>query len=171
MYDICYIFSMEQERLKQLLDYDPETGIFKWRVRRQRIFIGRVAGNRAIKGYLFLAFDGKTYQCHRLAWFYVYGEWPKYQIDHINGIRDDNRIANLRLATPSQNLQNRPAPSSNTSGFKGVAWHKGARKWQAYISLNSKRMYLGLFSTKEDAYSAYCTAAIKHHGEFANTNC
>ena len=107
-------------------------------------------------------------KAHRLAWFFVYGEWPQKQIDHINGNKSDNRISNLRLATASQNLSNKGITKSNTSGYKGVSFNRTKKKWMASIKVNKKSINLGYFLTPEEASEAYKAAAIKHHGEFAS---
>lgn len=159
---------MNQQYLKSVVSYDSETGVFRWISPRPGAKVGTAIAHKSMKGYVFAVIDRRTYQCHRLAWLYVYGVWPPHHIDHINGVKNDNRICNLRLATPSQNQQNRPKPSSNTSGFKGVAWHNGAQKWQVYITVNKKRVHLGLFADKDMARLAYDDAAKRFFGEFAN---
>jgi hypothetical protein len=136
--------------------YDPETGEF-W----------RKAGCQGPVGYRQIWFRGRQELEHRVAWFLHYGEWPSEFIDHINGVKNDNRISNLRLATPSQNLQNRGRPKNNTSGRKGVSWIKFYSKWQATIRVGKKNIYLGRFSCIEKAADAYNAAALKYHGEFA----
>jgi hypothetical protein len=139
------------------LRYDPKTGKF-W----------RKAGCKSANGYRQIRFQGRQFMEHRVAWFMHYGEWPKGQIDHINGKRDDNRIVNLRLATPSENLRNRKKPCNNTSGHKGVSWIKRYGHWQATIKFDGKNKNLGNFATREAAAEAYNQAALKYHGEFAN---
>lgn len=156
-----------QDELKEILDYDPETGIFRWKSPRQKIKVGDVAGTLNHNGYRFIKINGKLYLEHRLAWLYVYGEWPKDMIDHVNGTRDDNRIENLREATRSENKWNQTKPITNTSGYKGACWHKASQKWDARIAINNKRKHLGLFDSPEEAYEAYCKAAKELHGEFA----
>lgn len=136
--------------------YDPETGKF-W----------REAGCASYTGYRYIWFQGKQCLEHRVAWFLHYGEWPEGQVDHINGIKSDNRISNLRLASPSENLQNRSKPRNNISGHKGVSWIKRYRAWQATIKFEGKNKFLGRFATREEAASAYNRAALQYHGEFA----
>ncbi len=161
-------------RLKEIMKYDPETGVFTYLVNRGRLRkAGDVAGVVSPKsfhnggGYRIIVVDGRGYAAHQLAWFYVNGVWPKDRIDHINVCRDDNRISNLREATHSQNMANRPAQSNNTSGLKGAYFHKAARKWVSCIQKEGEYMYLGLHETKELAHAAYCNAARNLFGEFA----
>ena len=110
------------ERLREVLDYGPDTGVFTWKIRtNSRVKVGDVAGALRPDGYIQISIDGRLHRAHRLAWLYVTGESPPDQIDHINGVRDDNRIANLRLATSAENKQNlRRAKSRNKTGFLGV---------------------------------------------------
>jgi hypothetical protein len=158
---------LTQARLKELLEYDTDTGIFKWKIRRNtRISIGTKAGSLTSDGYISITLFYKRYQAHRLVWLYVYGEFPTNMIDHINGIKDDNRLCNLREATRSQNAFNTNKPSTNTSGYKGVCWHKGIKKWTATMRVNKKQIYIGAFDNMEDAVIAYQTASSIYHGEF-----
>ena len=143
------------EYLRSILHYDPETGIFTWKVRTSnRVKVGDVAGSPDDLGYLLISIQNRNYKAHRLAWLYVYGEWPKDQIDHINRDRADNRIENLREVTNKQNQQNTSKSSRNTSGHTGVRWHKQNSRWQARIMHNQKEIYLGCFTDIEDAVAA-----------------
>lgn len=143
---------MNLERLKELLDYDSATGNFLWNVdRKGTAKKGTTAGARRSHGYRQIMVDGKMYAAHRLAWFYVHGHWPKHQIDHINHVRDDNRIENLRCATSQQNNQNRSLNCNNTSGVSGVYWFKAGKKWHASIRNNKRAVHLGYFNSKEEA--------------------
>lgn len=160
--------SITAEEARQLLDYDAETGALTWRVGRKRARAGNVAGTPHSKGYIQIRIYGKPYLAHRLAWLITHGAWPENQIDHINGERDDNRLVNLRPATPAENLRNAKRQRNNTSGFKGVSWHKPSKRWQAQIAVNGRTIHVGCFSTPEEAHAAYCKAAEKLHGEFAN---
>jgi len=140
-----------QERLKQLVSYDHETGLFKWKnVSLNRIKPYSIAGTNK-NGYVVISIDGKKYMAHVLAWLYVHGYLPKEAIDHKNRLRDDNRIENLRQATVKQNNENLGKRSHNTSGFRGVTWHKTAKKWMSSVTHNKKQIYLGLFEKPEDA--------------------
>lgn len=160
------------QRLREVFDYNPETGFFYWRERTgTRVTIGKVAGFvHRQRRHRYIHFDGKNHLAHRLAWLYVYGEWPENEIDHINRNPDDNRIANLRKATRAQNGSNVGRLRNNTSGYKGVTWHKGAKKWMAQIQVEEKFVYLGLFDDPAIAHSAYAAASKKYHGEFGRLN-
>ena len=139
---------MKSERLKELLEYDPETGVFIWKTRRGGLKAGSVAGTKHANGYVRIKCDGKSYMAHRLAWLYVHGQFPEKQIDHINGLREDNRLSNLRCVSRSENQRNRRLCKRSTSGIIGVRWHKQAGKWQAR-GINS--LHLGLFNCKATA--------------------
>jgi hypothetical protein len=155
---------LTQQKLKELLDYNPDTGDFTNKVHRNgRSPFGAIAGYTRPDRYKSIRIDRKSYLQHRLAWLYVYGVWPEKHIDHINNDPSDNRILNLRDVTRSENLQNRAAQSNNTSGHKGVTWLKATQKWQAQIRLNNKNIYLGTFDTVELASDAYQSASNKIH--------
>lgn len=154
------------EYVKTLLDYDPETGIFVWKVSRRKRLQGVKAGRISNKGYVQISIDDKRYSAHRLAWLVYYGEFPNGWLDHINRNKSDNRISNLRIATNQQNQFNQGLPSNNTSGFKGVVWNKNQGKWNAAMTLNGKRHHLGTFETKEEASAAYEKFAKEKQGDF-----
>lgn len=164
--------TLTQQQLKLILHYDAETGVFtrKWRddvlLRFNIRDTGRMAGFYN-KGHLQISINNKMYQSHRLAWLYMTGEWPEQEVDHIdlNGI--NNKWINLRKATPSQNQHNKSKYKNNKSGYKGVSWCKKREKWTARLRANGKNMTIGRFNNKEDAYAAYCEAALKYHGERA----
>lgn len=164
---------LTQKELKKFLSYDPETGDFRWKVMRTRRWkVGMIAGTVCKKrGYrrIGLKPTGATrviiVRAHRIAWLYVYGEWPFSDIDHINRNGCDNRIANLRLATKTQNMGNRKRNANNSSGYKGVYKHRN--KWAACIRQNGKTISLGTFNTPQEAHAAYVAAAKKIFGEFA----
>lgn len=143
-----------QSRLKELLNYDPSSGLFTWiKPKGSRAKVGDIAGSN-ICGYLSMRIDTSRHYIHRLAWLYLYGEFPLDQIDHINGDRSDNRIANLRCVDDSENKKNMKRPKNNTSGVSGVCWHKHASKWWSRISADGIVISLGLFS---DKFEAICT--------------
>lgn len=148
---------LTQQRLKELLEYDPETGIFKWKVsKNSRAQIGSVAGSLKSSGYIQLMIDKKQYSVHRLAWLYVYGYIPVAFIDHINGCKDDNRIVNLREATNRQNQQNQI--KHRNGKLVGAIFHKKKKIWESFIRINRKLKYLGAFKTQTDAHNRYIQA-------------
>jgi hypothetical protein len=117
-------------------------------------------------GYIQIGIEGKYYLAHRLAWLYVYGFMPENEIDHIHGLTTDNRISELREATHQQNLFNQKMHSRNTSGFKGVSWHKTKNKFRARIEVFGKEIHLGYFRDSESANIAYCNKAKELFGQF-----
>lgn len=158
---------LTHDRLRALLNYDPETGDFTWLVTASnRAPAGSVAGAGHPAGYRFMAIDGKRYLSHRIAFFYMTGRQPENMIDHINGDRADNRWANLREATAAQNAWNSGPRPSNTSGYKGVSFSKSKNKWTARISKNYHLTVVGYFDTKEEAAEACEKAMADLHGDF-----
>lgn len=154
---------LTHERAFGLLDYDEETGVFHWKVRRGNVRAGTEAGGDHGTGYKVIGIDGRLYLAHRLAWFMSHGVWPKDQIDHINGVKDDNRLSNLREATTAENHQNMPIRRDNTSGHSGVYWRSDTNLWQAQICAHGKRRTLGQFPTKDEAAKAYAAAKRAAH--------
>lgn len=155
-------------RLCALLRYLPETGDFVWLVKRnEQILQGHLAGRWHNKGYREITVDRKTYFAHRLAWFYVYGEWPVGEVDHRDTNKGNNAIANLRLASRSLNQGNVKIRRDNTSGLKGVYWSRTRKKFVAQIRRAGFTKNLGGFDTAEEAHTAYCEAAREYFGEFA----
>ena len=154
---------LTQSRLKELLRYKPDTGNFFWRVKRGRMAAGQEAGCIRSDGYITIRLDGVYYLAHRLAFLYMTGAFPKEHADHRNTIKGDNRWPNLREANKSQNAANTHAPRVNSSGMKGVGWHKKGGKWRAVLN----KKHLGYFDTKEGAAAAYLKAAQETFGEFA----
>jgi hypothetical protein len=153
----------------EVLSYDPTTGVFIRKVSKTNaIKSGTIAGYIDGNGYRLIRVCGRTYKAHRLAWVYVYGRWPRRQIDHINRHRTDNRIVNIREATQLQNSRNSGPKPNNTSGFAGVSWHKATKKWMASIG-NGRKIYLGLFLTPEAASAVYEAKATELFGEFKRT--
>ena len=162
------IVMISHSHLLDLLKYDPENGVFTWLVApRKNTASGSAAGSLKPNGYIRITINGRAYYGHRLAWFYMYGEWPSEQVDHINLIRSDNRSSNLRLATRSQNLANARRPAHNTSGLKGVSWSGIMSKWLAQIQSKGQNINLGYFSNPEDAHQVYLSAARELYGEYA----
>lgn len=150
--------------LRDLLDYDPETGAFTWKVRNGICFPGDKAGAvNKHRGYEYIGLANRRLLSHRLAWLYVYGEWPEGQIDHINRVKTDNRIANLRLATQSENGQNTKLSRSNKSGHKGVIWYKRDQNWRAFLTIEKKVLHLGYFQNLDDAVAARKAAEAQYH--------
>jgi HNH endonuclease/AP2 domain len=155
-------------RLRELLHYDPGTGEFRWRKSLSgRIRAGGIAGGRTNDGYWRITMDGRHYQAHQLAWFYMTGKWCPLVIDHRDGNPSNNRWSNLRRATRSQSNANRRLHRSNTCGLKGVSRRRG--RWRARIYKNRRVHRLGDFSTPQAAHAAYAKAARRLHGEFART--
>lgn len=155
------------ERLKQKLIYNSETGVFTWKKGRGPVKAGSTAGRLHNQGYIRIAIDYKDYLAHRLAWLYVYGEWPKNEIDHINGVKTDNRIINLRQATREENCRNVKVHKRNRLGIKGVSERIDCRlRFVANIRINGLVTCLGHYETAEEAKAAYDKAALEHFGEF-----
>jgi hypothetical protein len=155
------------EYLREVLHYNADTGIFTWLKPRRKVRVGDRAGIIDPRGYVLIGIDQVRYWAHRLAWLYVYGEFPSDQLDHRNANKSDNRIANLRLANRSLNEGNKGRSRRNTSGVKGVSWHAASQKWIAQIHRDGAPRYLGLFVDKDAAAAAYAKAAVEHFGEFA----
>ena len=154
------------EFLKSLLNYDEATGLFTWiKNMAPKAKAGQVAGSICKDGYRHIKLKGTAYKAHRLAWLYFYGEWPEGEIDHRFRDKDDNRIATLRIVTPSENSINRGIRKDNTSGYKGVSWSKKTKKWGAEITANGNRIFLGYFETAELASDVYMKAAKNLHGK------
>lgn len=163
---------MNAERLRQLLHYDPASGIFRWikcAGRYGRIPAGSIAGSPNKEGYRYITLDGVAYRACRLAFLYVTGELPRGQIDHRNRDVSDDRFDNLRDCTQSQNKSNSGFYRSNTSGHPGVRYDasKSRARYRAFITKNGKLHHIGWFLTLDEAIAARRDAAQKLHGEFA----
>ena len=154
------------EHLRELLHYDPLTGVFIWKAkvnRKSRVNLGEVAGGKIANGYWRIHVLNRTYKAHRLAWLYVHGRFPAKHIDHINRVKTDNRIANLREATPAENQQNRSLNKNSTSGIRGVFWYSRDSLWGASIRYGKVLVALGKFAEKEEAAAARKAAELKYH--------
>lgn len=154
------------ERIHELFLVDVDSGTFLRKESRGPSKKGSVAGCLAGAGYRYLMVDKKLYLEHRLVWFVAHGRWPESCIDHVNGVRHDNRIQNLREATVAENLKNTSKPKTNTSGFKGVSFEKAAGKWSAKARVDGSHHHLGYFHSAEEASTAYQRFARVAHGQF-----
>lgn len=166
----------DAELARSLIDYQPETGRMTWKARPTSMFSSnracstwnaRYVGTEALRcdngcGYRRGSLLGKLQCAHRVAWLITYGEWPKGEIDHINGNRSDNRIANLRCVSHAENGRNQKRSSTNTSGVTGVHWYAALGKWQAHITVNGKLKPLGYFADIHDAIAARKAAEVDH---------
>lgn len=144
--------------IKDYLKYDGESGDFTWIKSRSGVSVGGLAGTKISNGcgktYVVIGFSGKRYVAHHLAWLFTYGAMPPNQVDHIDGNGINNSISNLRLVTDLENKKNIRLSSKNTSGFVGVHYHSGTKKWRATICVNRKIIHLGLYKEKRDAIKA-----------------
>ena len=146
--------------------YDPETGDIWWIESGKGKIKKKPAGTIVSNGYKAIMIDGDRYYNHRIAWVLAYKSWPENQLDHINGIKTDNRLCNLRAATNAQNGKNIKINVKNTSGYKGVVWCKNTNKWRALIKVDGKSICLGRHKDKIDAINVRKNAEIKHFGEW-----
>jgi hypothetical protein len=155
--------NLTAQRLRELLHYDPDTGVFTWQIApNKRIVVGAIAGTMTSDNYIAIRIEKVSYLAHRLAWLYAHGRWPVGFIDHINRITTDYRIKNLREVTPSENRQNSKVDARSRSGIKGVKRTKEGG-WQANIQVNKRSFCLGTYKTKGDAIQAYIDRASKIH--------
>lgn len=158
------------EQLHELLDYDPETGVFTNRIwRGTRGAVGEVAGSYDKDGYIVIQIKGRKYRAGRLAWLYMTGKWPEYEIDHEDGNYANDAWSNLREATRCDNMSNASRPLGE-SGLRGVNFDPRTRTWRARIGYGNDRQWLGPFNTAEEASTAYLAAAESVHGKFAFHN-
>lgn len=144
---------MTPERVRELFSYDPLSGELKWRISQGSIKSGKILKTLNNTGYIGVSADKKYYLAHRLIWLYVHGKFPDGQIDHINGHRNDNRLENLRDVAHRENSRNQRLSAKNSSGIVGVGWHKAQSKWQAFIGVSRKTVYLGKY---EGFFEACC---------------
>lgn len=142
---------MNETNIRKFLAYDRGTGQFTWLITSGKARVGATAGTKHSKGYTTITAEGRQMLAHRLAWWFENGVWPSLQIDHINGDKADNRIANLREATSAQNHCNRGAQKNSSTGVKGVYWFKPNRMWKAQIVVQGKATVLGYFHNFDDA--------------------
>lgn len=160
---------LTQRQLRRILNYNLKTGTITYRVKRGKIRAGSIAGCLRPDGYRVIGIDYRLYRASRLIYFYMTGRWPKGrgEVDHINGIPDDNRWSNLRHATHLQNMRNRSIRTNKNTPYKGVSWHKRYRKYQTYIVVNGRFIWLGYFTNPKKAHEAYVKAARTYFGRFA----
>lgn len=153
------------ERLRQVLAYDQESGLFTWREATSfRVTVGKTAGSPCKSGYIEIGVDGHSYYAHRLAWFYVTGEWPPHQVDHRDRVRTNNAFLNLRRALNAENTQNSVTPRAhNKSGYLGVSFDRRRGMFTAEIRAGNKRFRLGFFEDPKDASAAYWSAKKAVH--------
>lgn len=147
---------LTQQRLQELLAYNPVTGVFTWKPATREGWKhapGDVAGCLG-QGYWRIRVDGVLYKRSRLAWLYMTGHWPNCEVDHRNLVKSDDRWENLRDLTGRKNSRNNPIKKNNTSGHTGVSWDKRYQKWQAYLMLDRKKIHLGYFASKDEAVTA-----------------
>jgi hypothetical protein len=171
-----YTTDLTADYVRSILDYDPETGIFRWKWRNDVAkqswntrYAGTVVGSLR-NGYIIAKINYRDYSAHRIAWLVTHGVWPPDELDHINGNKADNRISNLRLATRQQNMCNTKIWNTSSTGVKGVCWRKEYKKYCARVTIDSKRTHLGYFDTIAEAAAARAAAEIKYFGEFRNQN-
>jgi hypothetical protein len=156
------------ERLKEVLDYNETTGVFTWRIKpNKRIIVGSTAGTTNSDGYIYISIDKRVYKGHQLAWFYINGNWPLGLLDHINVVKSNNWIKNLRCATRSQNSFNTDRKKSNTSGQRGVSYIKRDKVWRVVLTLDKIHHFLGNFLDKEEAIEVSKSFIISNHREFS----
>lgn len=157
--------TLTAERARELLSYDQKTGLLTWRTDRKGFrCAGKVAGSRHTCGYTVVRIDRVRYFAHRVVWLIVTGTMPPDQIDHINRIRNDNRIENLRCASHAENNQNMQMPRTlYLTGLPGTTFSKWAKRWMSNIRVDGRRVHLGYFDTPELAHAAYVAAKRLHH--------
>lgn len=153
-----------QDRLKELVSYDPDTGVFVWlKDNGKNAKQGSTAGRINFYGYSVICIDGQTYLAHRLAWMYCFGNFPEMNIDHLNGDRNDNRVSNLRDVSQDVNCQNHRKQNGDKPVMIGVSFDKATKKFKSQIMHKGKNLHLGRFRTEAEAHDAYISAKRKFH--------
>ena len=153
---------IEPSSLLDLFLYDADSGLLYWKKSM------KLAGTKRKDGRMQVQVFGRVFLSHRIVWAIHHGSWPSFFVDHIDMDKMNNKISNLREATKEENSRNTKKKKTNTSGLKGVSFHRLSGKWRADINLGMKQVSLGLFCSKEDAYAAYCKASKDYHGDFSN---
>ena len=159
---------LEVSEARRLLDYDPHTGVIRWKEatgRGGRATAGSAAGTINSEGYVVVRIRGRDYRAHQLAFFLMKGRWPTAQVDHVNGVRSDNRMVNLREATHEQNAANSAKRRDSRAPFKGIRAQRG--KWVARIKDGGREYHIGTYETAEEASAAYHAEAVRRRGVFA----
>jgi hypothetical protein len=155
------------EYVRSILDYDPASGALTWKRGYRHLKAGSKAGYKTERGYVIIRIDTITYQAHRLAWLIMTGAWPELIVDHKDENKSNNAWSNLREVSIAENTQNVTAPQrDNASGFRGVYWQRDKRKWRAQITVSRKLIYLGRYSSPEEASAAYEAARLELHPGF-----
>lgn len=153
------------QRLREVLGYDPETGLFRWKLKiSKKVVVGEIAGTEIPGRHRYISIDSKRYKAHRLAWLYMTGEWPPRDLDHENTHKGDNRWENLRKASRSQNMAN-AGHRNNATRLKGA--YPCRKRFAAKITKDWKQIHIGVFDTAEEAHAAYIAKAEELFGEFA----
>jgi hypothetical protein len=150
--------------VRRLLSYNPNDGQLRWKHDQTNGAVaGSIAGSRATTGYIRVTIFRKSYAAHRLAWIHAHGHWPTQIVDHINGVRHDNRACNLRLASPRQNAQNKGVAANNTSGSPGVRYRADQDRWVAYIKHGRRQVQVGSYRSRSEAEAARAKAKQTLH--------
>lgn len=167
--------TLTAEYVRSILDYEAAFGNLIWRYRDDKPIkwnsrcAGKIAGEKSPKKYQGMTIDGRKYQCHQVVWLHCNGTWPSSEIDHIDRNKHNNKIENLRLVDRCLNMHNTAVSKRNTSGYRGVSWHKKASKWQVHLTVNKVPVFRGLFNCPTEAHLAYQENAAKYLGEYART--
>jgi hypothetical protein len=158
-------------KIEDAVELNFETGELTWKIRvNPSVQIGQVLGTKHGRGYKFFRLNKQFYFCHKVVWFLAYGKWPEGEVDHINGVKDDNRPENLRDVTHRQNMQNKKSQTNSTSIYKGVHWHRASKKWRSVIWDGHRKIHVGLFEGEKEAALAYDGVAREVFGSYARLN-